>query len=349
MNLESLVRKIATPLAAALAVEIVGVVFLMVGILPKEAAFFLAGILAFFVIFAPLKSAVLFAVFSIPLYTALPITESFDSMASWRIIVAILFLRVLLRSPWAGKYPRIPLTRLSIVVGLFFIFGALSLLVAREPMFGVKKLAYLANIFSLFFVIQATIKNKDDFIAVLKYALGGFIVTLAAGYAQFTAVLFAPLYSFWLWWAAHVIPVFYGADLGRLLTHANTWFSYYKNGEPTLRIFSVFPDSHSFALYMVLILPILSIFLLKFKRAPSRALGGTLFNISALAGIAVLVLLAIIFSGTRGVWIGAVPSFLFVLISFLFLKLHVKKIERIVKILRETRERFATVLYIGLV
>ena len=82
--LGNFVEKLKEPIWAMIGIEILGVGLMMIGVLPREAALFLVGIFAFFVMFAPLKQATLFAVFSIPLYTALPITESFDSMAAWR-------------------------------------------------------------------------------------------------------------------------------------------------------------------------------------------------------------------------------------------------------------------------
>ena len=316
------------------------------GVLPREGVLFLLGIFVFFVIFAPFKQAVLFTVFSIPLFTALPITDSFDSMAAWRIIIAILFLRVLTRGGWgfvswrvwrllwhglrrrrskaAGAseatagwlrmsqaiIPRPPLMRLGVLVGLFLALGTLSLLVAQEPIFGIKKLLYLANIFALFFVIQEVVKSKQDFVDVLKYVFAGSVLTLVVAYAQFVTILFVPLYAFWQWWASHVIPVFYGANLGNLLSYSNTWFSYYEEAEATLRTFSIFPDSHSFALSMVLALPLaLTLFLIH------KGKGWRFF----FGAFIVLALLAIIFSGTRGVWVGAAPVFL-VLVFFYALR-----------------------------
>jgi len=340
------VKKFANPLAVMIGIEVLVVMLMMLGVLPREAALFLVGIFAFFVIFAPLKQAVLFAVFSIPFYTALPITESFDSMAAWRIIVAILFLRVFVGTSWVllsgsfspvqrlaprlglsalppgdlpqgdktalksaiKQYPRSPLARLGVLVGLFFVLGMLSLFVAPEPIFGIKKLLYLANIFALFFVIREVVRNKQDFVDVLKYALAGSVLTLSVAYAQFIAILFVPLYIFWQWWASHVIPVFYGANLGVLLSYSNTWFSYYEEAEATLRVFSFFPDSHSFALSMVLALPVALTFLLMSRGRTRLTLGA----------FVIFALLAIIFSGTRGVWIGAVPVFAILLILGIF-------------------------------
>ena len=129
------------------------------GVLPREGALFLLGIFIFFVIFAPMKQAVLFAVFSIPFYMALPISDSFDTMASWRIIIAILFLRTLVNLPGTvpsivGTVPKILKTRLGILTFLFFALGALSLIVAQEPVFGIRKILFLLNIFALFFVVR---------------------------------------------------------------------------------------------------------------------------------------------------------------------------------------------------
>lgn len=300
------------PLNAVIGVEILGVILMMLGLLPREAALFVLGIFAFFTIFAPLKQAVLFAVFSIPLYTALPITDSFDSMASWRIIIAILFLRAIsdanIRMISMNSYisiaKKLLKDRMGVLVGLFFALGALSLLVAEEPIFGIRKLLYLANVIALFFVIREVAKSKQDFADILKYTFAGSLLALAVGYAQFITILFVPLYTFWQWWASHVIPVFYGANLGHLLSYSNTWFSYYEEAEATLRMFSFFPDSHSFALSMILALPMaMTFFVMKWRRA-------------IVGSATVLILLAIIFSGTRGAWIGAIPVFLVLVFTF---------------------------------
>ena len=345
-----------------IAAEILGVFLMMIGAAPRELAFFILGGLVFFVIFEPLKQATLLALFSIPLYTALPI-PSFDSFAVWRVIIAVLFLRVVfgdprnffilpvlrlrkiilatftcLRAythrqtqkrklgqprlrlkqfifaiPFGNFYLNLrnasfknPAGRLGVLVSLFFILGFLSLFVAPEPIFGIRKLIYLLNIFALFFVIQKVVKTKQDFIDALKYIFASAVFVMGVAYAQFLAILFVPLFAFWQWWAHIVIPVFYGANLSDLLSYSNTWFAYYEEADATLRTFSIFPDSHSFALFMMLSLPIaLTFFVLSKKK-----LFKTLFVSSI-----ILILLAIILSGTRGVWIGALPVFL-VLVVF---------------------------------
>ncbi len=334
-----------TPLRVVIALEILGVFSMVFGFLPHEAALFLIGIFAYFALFAPRKDAVFFTVFSIPLYTALPITDVFDTMAGWRIVIAILFLRVLFvgsvdlfsRSfsplqrgaprlglfrprPRSGdhaetalksareQFYRTSLTHLGFLVVLFFVLGALSLLVAQEPSFGVRKLLFLVNIFALFFIIQKVVKNKQDWLYILRYTFLGALLTLAVGYAQLLNVFFVALHSFWIWWVGHVIPVFYGTGLANLLSYSNTWFSYYESAEPTLRIFALFPDSHSFALSMVLLVPITLTyhFVRKNEQRP----------VAIFEAVIVLALLGIIFSGTRGVWVGAIPVFMVLAAAF---------------------------------
>ena len=82
-----------TKLNIVFAVQLVIVAFVAIGFLPREAAIFLAGLLAFYFIFSPLEESVFFVARSIPLFIALPITENFDSFNVWRPLVFILFLK----------------------------------------------------------------------------------------------------------------------------------------------------------------------------------------------------------------------------------------------------------------
>jgi len=330
-------QNMLTPLRVVIAVEILGTTGIIFGFLPREAALFLLGIFAYFALFASLNDAILFTVFSIPLFTALPITDGFDTMAGWRIIILILFLRAVLKSS-AGLFSRLILgrpaaaseaqadlaafgdtmpnqpsnppreqspgtlfLRLEVLLGLFFAVSALSLFIAQEPSFGIRKILFLINIFALFFVIQLAIKSKQDWLDIFKYTFAGGLVSLTVGYAQLVSVFFVALYNFWMWWVSHVISVFYEMQLTNLLSYSNTWFSYYENAEPTLRVFSIFPDSHSFALAMVLLLPMaLTYYFVKKQTKKSTAFPEI---------VIILALLAIIFSGTRGIWVGAIPVF----------------------------------------
>ncbi len=302
-------------------------VFLMVfGILPRELGLFLTGLLVFYFIFSPLADSLWVFIASIPLFVALPLTEGFDTMANWRILLAVLFLvwfikAVIPRPSIKGlrgvttrffALLRMTFGRLEYFVSTFLLIGLLSLLVATDVTVGFKKLLFLINIFLLFVIIRnLAIKNKEiipKIINAVKVAIG---ITLGAGFLQLVMVFFINLHQFWHLWDRQVINVFYGQALSNLLSYSNTWFSYYAYQLPTLRMFSVFPDSHSFAFFCILALPF---FLIVIFSPSAKSKAKTILSYFLL----IICLLAIVFSRSRGAWVSAIGAF-FVFWIFIFL------------------------------
>jgi O-antigen ligase len=292
-------------------------VFLMVfNILPREAALFLTGLLIFYFVFSPLADSLWVFIASIPLFVALPLTDTFDSMANWRILLVILFLIwfIKVRTTVQDKFRRVlsgpsflrgclnlPLTVLSGLIFVFLAIGFLSLFNATDVVVGLKKLLYFINIFMLFFVVREVIKSKEALLRIFQATGVALGLTLIIGYTQLLAVFFTPLYTFWQFWAKQVVPVFYGQALGHLLSYSNTWFSYYSSQPPTLRMFSVFPDSHSFALFCIIGLSFLLTAILLRPKENRKLL---FIWYPAL----IICLLALIFSGSRGIWVSALVT-----------------------------------------
>jgi O-antigen ligase len=309
-------------------------------ILPREMGLFLTGLLIFYFIFSPLADSLWVFIASIPLFVALPITESFDSMANWRILLAVLFLvwffrtiilRELVRETEGSRGLIASFSRffaslrmtfgrwklkenlkhylMEYLVGIFLLIGCLSLLVADDVWAGVKKLLFIINIFLLFIIIRnLAAKNKEiifRIVGAIKVAIG---LTLGIGFLQLIMAFFVNLHQFWHFWDRNVINVFYGQNLSNLLSYSNTWFSYYSYQLPTLRMFSIFPDSHSFAFFCILALPFFLVAI--FLNSREKKGKTTLFYF-----LLILCLLAIIFSGSRGAWLNALSS----LVVFLFL------------------------------
>jgi len=139
----------------------------------------------------------------------------------------------------------------------------------------------------------------DIVINAAKVAIG---ITLGLGFLQLAIIFFINLHQFWYLWDRQVINVYYGQALSNLLSYSNTWFSYYSYQLPTLRIFSVFPDSHSFAIFCIIALPFfLTLLFLKKK------------NNKTLYLLLILSLSAIIFSGSRAAWASAIGLILIIL------------------------------------
>ncbi len=325
-----------TSLKLIFTVEVATIILIVLGVFPREAALFLTGILIFYIIFSPLKDALVLTIASIPLYVALPITESFDSMANWRVILAVLFLTLFIKQGISislrrikekirvvEKFKHFPMEYL---VGAFLAIGVLSLINATDVTAGIKRLLFFVNIFLLYIIIRNVAQNKESIVQLIKAGATGAAISLVIGYAQFISIFFITLYQFWTWWVDHAIYLFYGQGLTNLLGYSNTWFSYYPNKPPTLRMFSVFPDSHSFAIFSILA----AIFLLSMAYYHRLKKNKKLFRVYCL-GFTVS-LLAIILSGSRGAWISGGGTIIIVSAFYLFTYIRKK-----IRFIRQTK------------
>ncbi len=247
-----------------------------------------------------------------------------------------------------SKIKKLPYYNLLIFFTVFIFISLLSLAVAQNIGVGVKKIFFLVNAALLFPIVVSVIKSREQLLKIIKAVFFAAAFTLLVGYGQLLATFFVPLFKFWQFWAGEVIEVLYGQNLSRLLSYSNTWFSYYDTLPATLRMFSVMPDSHSFAMFILLTIPF-TLFLTvyysqkkeeKIPLAPfykgginplltKEGLGVVVFK---LVTFLILSLLAIIFSGSRGIWLTSIFGLLagIYLLSpykFLNLKPHLKKIK----------------------
>jgi len=124
--------------------------------------------------------------------------------------------------------------------------------------------------------------------------------------------------------------VFYGENLSLLLSYSNTWFSYYDVLPATLRMFSVFPDSHSFSLFILTAMPIVLFFIVH-EKGPRK--NNVILAMS-------FYLLAIFFSGSRGVWVSSVAALAIGVVYFTNLRSKINGIRDLSrKIRRGAREK----------
>jgi len=294
------------------------------GIIPREAVLFLTGIMIFYMIFSSVEDSLWLTVASIPLFVALPISDSFDTLASWRIIIAVLFLCLFFKKGISLNLVRSAKGRIRIkenlkhygleyIILAFLLVGLLSVSVADYKILAVKKLLFLINIFLLFLIARNIVRSEQSIVRLWRAAAVGGVVVIAIALIQFVAALFAPLFLFWQFWADKVIGVFYGQNLSYLLSYSNTWFAYYASNPPTLRLFSIFPDSHSFAMFCILIIPVFLTLALVVENQRKRRIFYWLMAGLAFLGIAL--------SGSRGAWLSVLPV---IAVAFYF---YLKKLE----------------------
>jgi len=289
-----------------MAVQVIAVLLMVFGIMPRELSIVVTGIVLFYIIFSPLKESLWILIASIPFYVALPLTLGFDTLANWRILVIALFLVLFFRQGIStvikkSKHGRVKKIfkyyQVEYLVGIIIVLAFLSLVAADNVWLGLKKIIFLTNVFFIYIIARNVCRRdkqaRNKVISALKFA--GYTI-LSIGFVQLVVVYFYRLHEFWHFWDSHVISVFYGQDLSHLLSYSNTWFSYYDRQLPTLRMFSIFPDSHSFAILMMLLLPFTMAFVYGNKRKEKHIKAGLWL-------LLVFNLIAIIFSGSRGAWV----------------------------------------------
>ena len=341
--------------------EFILVFAMIAGIVPQEFAYLILVLLAVsFVKLNILNSLKLF-ILSIPFFVALPMNTLSDSMSIWRILIVVLFLKAgasWLHSP-AGLWSRCarlfnkryfiswlhsptvvrtmePTRKLFLLTILFFIIAALSLISAQDIGAGIKKMLFLLNIFLLFPVVIFTIKKENNLLEILKAVLYSSVIIVFIGYFQFILTFFITLSQFWYFWTDNVIKAFYGQNLSHLLSYSNTWFSYYEALPPTLRMFSVLPDSHSFAMIVIISIPVILslIFLSPLTCLPDRQASAKREEVRKkyLPLILMFFLLAIFFSGSRGAWVGSVFALMAGLFLFLSSSIKTKNNSKLEKV-----------------
>ncbi|OGZ62188.1 MAG: hypothetical protein A3H51_00185 [Candidatus Spechtbacteria bacterium RIFCSPLOWO2_02_FULL_38_8] len=351
MNLKEIFKQ---PINIVFSVNLMLVFLIAFGILPRQIAFLVMGFIIGFIIGFPIKQGVNLFLRSIPFFIALPITENFDNFNIWRVVLLVIFLkwffadfayakgvdaksstrrsfirkrvsdwRVFVSGNWFDRtIAWVKTNQIEFAGVMFFIFAALSLLVAPDVVVGIKRIIFILNATMLFVVLRALVlKDKSNAISFIKnFAYSG-LLAVGFGFLQFIAAYFVPAWIFHYWWGQVVSINMYGARWGDIVTNfGNTWFSY--SGDTLrLRMFSTFPDSHSFPMYVIMTLPsIVFLFIqrYKIKVLNFRVLVASYKFTPHLHAVKVrwllitfsLIMLALVLTGTRGIWLAILPVLL---------------------------------------
>lgn len=304
--------------------ELILFVLIISGVLPRNFAWLLAMLLAGYSFRAPLEDCVVLFVMSIPLFIALPITNTFDNFNTWRIVSLIIFTRWLLmhdtrawlasvskeflRAPFKFKIQHLGIT-LLLSLGFFAVF---SLIGAPDIIAGAKRIIYFSNLALIPIVAYNLLRRparpgSPEFSRRLIRAVAvPTAVVVVVGVLQVISTYLIDIYQFMRIWGEGIQLRQFGTEWSNIAVWlGNTWFAYY--GEQlSLRVFSLSPDSHSFPQFVLMGLP--AIFALISRR---RVLGVIL---------AIFALLMTILSGTRGIWAAGIG--VAILAGFLLFWMH---------------------------
>lgn len=322
-----------TRLNIIFAIELIFVVLIALGIMPREGALLLAVLLPIMFIIWTIEESVYFTARSIPLFLALPITESFDNFNIWRILLLTLFVKLLIikRRDILGTIKEISGIarnslkdafvfvkqnhKLELLIVALLILATLSLLKAEDLGSGIKRIIYFLNLGMLFFAVRYAIDRSNLMRLGKNFIVSGVIISVV-GIIQLISAYLIHINDFAEFWAFVVERNLYGDTWAQIAISANTWFAYF-NETIHLRMFSSFPDSHSFPVYLLTA----SIFVASFIAFKKIALDHTCKPAITILSIFSL---CMVLSGTRGIW-AAIIFPVFILGFYLFKKVDSKK------------------------
>ena len=255
------------------------------------------GLLLAFIFICPVYESLLLLILSMPFSVALP-NVRFDSFPMWRILFLALFLVWLIKEK-KFKYQEIHFLPWDKFLAIFLVLGFLvSIIFAPYKIESLKQIIFWLNIYFFYLVLINTLRGRQQIFEIIRYMLWALIIIATLGFTQLFATFFTSLDTFWVFWAGNITKLYYGPTFASVSLYSNSWFSY--SGARELRMFSIMPDSQSFA-YICIFGLCLGTALTHsvFKHVRKWLWSGIRF-----AG------LAIILSGTRAVWVGMAAPFL---------------------------------------
>lgn len=303
--------------------QLLSIYLMTVGAWSPWVAWVNVGVIILFILLRPTFEGLLLVAGSIAFYVVLPNNYS-DTLSMWRPVVGVLFVKAVYEWFSSQRSQSLKTTFFAAVknvvswckVGYWyeklgvalFVLGMLSLLLARYPLRGASQLIFLLNTALLYPVVVWAVKSREQFVRLLRYGALSTGTIIAIGYVQFTATLFSVTYYFWQYWALRVASLYYGLPLAKVLQYSNSWVTVQGEAK-TLRMFSIMPSSHAFAMICVFFLAF-ALPLLYARNSNGRE---NCADQKKWLWVGVtLACLALIVSGTRGVWAGMVPVFIIV-------------------------------------
>jgi O-antigen ligase len=273
--------------------------FVGMGLLPQETVYASLVLQVVAILFFDLEKALHSIILAIPFYLVIP-NPWFDSLSVWRIAFALIFLRWIWHDRIIDQkglhFERIRFAPWDKYLLIFAAVILLSIIPAEFKGVGLKKLIFLFNIYLLYIVGLNAVKSREEIKRLLWIGLASFGSIILFGFVQLFISLRSNLFYFWQYWATYPARAFYGQEFADTSVYSNSWMVFTHNQALGLRMYSILPDSHSFALIAVFALPF-ALALAIFTTDKWKKRFAWLMVVLASWGI--------IFSGTRGVWLGA--------------------------------------------
>lgn len=332
-------------LNAVYAMYLVVFVAIIGGFAPRWIALVAVALLTAWMLLRPLNDGVLFFIRTVPLFIALPLTAAYDNLNMWRPLSLVLFFRFLIEpstrtmlfqaardafsrpASWLKAHP------VARRLGILLLFAGLSLIGAQYPAVGIKRIIYFINLSLVPTLVWALLRQgRLTSERVIRNLAIPTIVVVATGFLQLASTYLMDVYQFMQLWGEQIQLRQFGTEWSYIAVNVgNTWLAYYGD-QLSLRVFSLFPDSHSFPTFVLLGIPALLAMatgpILRIAESvPLKRLVRTYASLSIVWVPAAF--LAAILSGTRGIWAASLGVLVLVPVLLWFMRhLHIDTTRR---------------------
>jgi len=240
----------------------------------------------------------------LPFQFALNVSENADLVVT-RILIPAVFFLWLVRA-FAKREIWIANRAETWLIISFLFFSALSLVLGLDWEKGLRKFLYLFSIFPIYFVGADLFRDARFKIKAIRTIwISGFLAA-SVGLVQFALPFFFGLNAMLKIWK-NITLFFLGSSFGKLVAANPSWLVSI-SGDTWMRAFGFFPDPHMFSFFVSLCLFIGLGYFAWEKGASWKILAGL---------SAVFMFFAIVFSFSRGAYLGVIAGSLFFLVVFL--------------------------------
>lgn len=257
------------------------------------------------------EDAVLLLILYLPFQIALNLSAGFD-VASGRALIILFFMIWIMRSLKNRKI-EIDLSPETLLIAVFLLLSAFSLARSYEMERAIRKILVFCSVFPLYFVLTSFAGNRRFIFRIARYVLAGGFAISVFGIMQFLAQFYFGINPLFDFFAKVITPVFCGNTFAAEVVANPSWLVNV-GGVTLLRSFAIFSDPHIFSFYLGLIIPIA--FALIFCGKENFQSAGFPKNKAAVSVIFLFMVLAELFTFSRGGYLGMAASFFAMIILF---------------------------------
>jgi len=199
--------------------------------------------------------------FILPFQIFLNFNRIFNVSLDRLLIVVLIFFIVFSLFFKKSKFLIIFKNPSIVILFLFLIIVCLSLIIAEQKGWALRKLIFLFNIFAIVPIMFYFVDKNKKIDSIFKYLTYSCIVVMFVSLAQFLSqfiVAKSILFSFF----RKISPFLWGMNLAKVVLNIPSWYVKVGNFD-ILRAFLPFPDPHSLAIFLNLIYPIILFVLIK--------------------------------------------------------------------------------------